>query len=132
MADGDIGSNDAPDPQNIPWNRSKDLLFLRQVSRGGNLFLRGSTGVDDAVKVLVDHDTRFHGSKKKGTTDRLHLLITKHASGEAASKRKSGAEEEYTEFDQLLTELAELKQEKETPRHKLHKHQKSKKNWQRG
>ena len=102
-----------PERQRIVWDAAMDLFLLRQIRGTGNPFLRGSTAMEEVVVILSQQDQRFSGLRKKGATDRLHLLMTKFQAKETRSKAASGVSEEFTEADALLTELVALKKEKE-------------------
>ena len=99
-----------PERQRIVWDAAMDLFLLRQIRGTGNPILRGSTAMEEVVVILSQQDQRFSGLRKKGATDRLHLLMTKFQAKETRSKAASGVSEEA---DALLTELVALKKEKE-------------------
>ncbi|XP_065185763.1 uncharacterized protein LOC135816497 [Sycon ciliatum] len=69
--------------------------------------------MDDVVDELSSQDRRFGNLKKKGASDRLHLLMSKQKSKDSKSKSAYGIVEDFSEADVLLTELQELKAEKE-------------------
>ena len=81
----------------LTWDTQMDLMMLRLVRSMPNC-LRKSRTNEEAALLLSQSDERFAGLKKKGlvpVVDRLHLLLKKHSSGEAASLRKSGSDEDY-------------------------------------
>ena len=93
-----------PERQRIVWDAAMDLFQLRQIRGTGNPFLRGSTSMEEVVVILSQQSNqRFSGLRKKGATDRLHLLMTKVQAKETRSKAASGVSEEFTEADALLT-----------------------------
>ena len=92
-----------PERQRIVWDAAMDLFLLRQIRGMGNPFLRGSTAMEEVVVILSQQDQRFSGLRKKGATDRLHLLMTKLQAKDTRSKAASGVSEEFTEADALLT-----------------------------
>lgn len=96
----------------LVWDMAMDLIFLRQVRGTGNPFVRSSSTLDEVVLALTTHDNRFAGLKKKGASDRLNMLMTKHLQRDGKSRAASGASEDYQELGQLPTELSELKKEK--------------------
>ena len=92
-----------PERQRVVWDAAMDLFLLRQIRGTGNPFFRGSTAMEEVVVILSQQDQRFSGLRKKGATDRLHLLMTKLQAKDTRSKAASGVSEEFTEADALLT-----------------------------
>lgn len=70
--------------------------------------------MEEVGKELELLDERFAGVTKKGVRDRVYLLLDQHRRQEAWSKKQSGTDEEFGEKSQLLTELQELFDEKDT------------------
>ena len=64
------------------------------------------------------HPDLFAGLSKKSTRDRLNLLLEQHRKRENWSRMQSGTDEQFTEKSQLLVELQELSNEKDTLKQK--------------
>ena len=92
------------------------LVLLWQVrGHGDAVFARGSPVFENVGQELSQFDKdNFSRITKKAVRDRVFLLAGQHRRNEKWNKKQSGTKEEFDEKTQLLTELNELCEDRDT------------------
>ena len=100
----------------LRFDLERDLLLLRQAkAKGVGVFQRGHPALDKVAQELVTlHPDLFAGLSKKSARDRLNLLFEQPRKRENWNGKQSGTDEQFSEKTQLLLELQELANERET------------------